>query len=67
MTGNGGVGIQVNQGSVGNRLMGNVASGNGTDLADFNPVTAAGCANTWLGNVFVTDNEGNGPGAGCIR
>ena len=25
------------------------------------------CVNTWQGNTFVTDNEGNGPGAGCIR
>ncbi|MCI0415228.1 right-handed parallel beta-helix repeat-containing protein [bacterium] len=25
------------------------------------------CENTWTSNTFVTDNEGDGPGAGCIQ
>ena len=25
------------------------------------------CVNTWRANSFDTDNEGDGPGTGCIR
>jgi hypothetical protein len=49
------------------RLEGNRARNNTPfDLIDGNP-TATPCANTWRGNSFATDNEGNGPAAGCIR
>jgi parallel beta-helix repeat protein len=47
----------------GNVIQGNTALSNGGDLADFNPA----CVNTWTNNTFVTDSEGDGPGAGCIR
>jgi parallel beta-helix repeat protein len=58
-------GIYVGRGSTGNQLLGNLATGNGgVDLEDDN---LPACVNAWLGNTFVTDNEGNGPGAGCIR
>ena len=60
-------GIVVDAGSTGNLFEGNLATGNpGLDLEDVN-LPANPCPNTWRGNVFVTDNEGNGPGAGCIR
>jgi parallel beta-helix repeat protein len=60
-------GIVVDAGSTGNHFDGNQATGNpGLDLEDVN-LPANPCPNTWRGNVFVTDNEGNGPGAGCIR
>ena len=58
-------------GSTGNQLEGNTAPGNDTDgngdrdLFDAN--IGSGCVNIWRGNSFVTDNEGDGPGAGCIR
>ena len=60
-------GIVVDAGSTGNHFEGNQAAGNpGLDLEDVN-LPANPCPNTWRGNDFVTDNEGNGPGAGCIR
>jgi parallel beta-helix repeat protein len=59
-------GIEVNFRATGNLLEGNRATGNAnTDLVDFNLPQA--CVNTWRGNRFVTDNEGDGPGAGCIQ
>jgi len=64
ITGNSRVGINVDSNSTGNRLEGNRASGNIFDLADENHPA---CVNTWRGNKFVTDNEGDGPKAGCIR
>jgi hypothetical protein len=40
--------------------VGNTVTGNRNfDLADNN---LPACVNTWQGNAFVTDNEGNGPG-----
>ena len=58
-------GIVVDAGSTGNHFEGNQATGNpGLDLEDVN---LPACLNTWRGNNFVTDNEGDGPGAGCIR
>jgi parallel beta-helix repeat protein len=64
-TGNGAGGIEVNAAATGNRLEGNRATGNTpVDLID---ETIPTCLNTWRGNSFVTDNEGDGPGAGCIR
>jgi hypothetical protein len=65
MTGND-LGIQVTPGSTDNQFLGNTATGNspGPDLVEGN---LPACSNSWLANVFVTDNEGNGPGAGCIR
>jgi parallel beta-helix repeat protein len=66
-TGNGDGGIRVAFRATGNRLRGNQATDNTpVDLIDENP-TATPCANTWRGNSFVTDNEGDGPGVGCIR
>jgi hypothetical protein len=44
--------------------MGNTAIGNRRfDMYDVNLT----CVNRWRGNRFVTDNEGDGPGEGCIR
>jgi parallel beta-helix repeat protein len=64
-TNNTGSGIRLSFGSDSNHVVGNAATGNRNfDLADFN---LPACVNTWQGNTFVTDNEGNGPGAGCIR
>jgi hypothetical protein len=58
------VGIRADAGSTGSLFRGNIATGNSeVDLADQNRPT---CVNAWLGNGFVTDNEGNGPGAGCV-
>jgi len=52
-------------GTSGARVEGNTATGNSEfDLRDDN---LPACVNTWLGNRFVTDNERDGPGAGCIR
>ena len=42
------------------------ASGGGAARQLSTAVTPA-CVNTWQANSFVTDNEGDGPGAGCIR
>lgn len=66
---NGGGGIEVVEGAVGNRLEGNRATGNTPfDLIDENlDLVPPACANTWRRNRFATDNEGDGPGAGCIR
>jgi hypothetical protein len=56
----------VNFRATGNLLEGNRATGNAnTDLVDFN--LPQDCVNTWRGNRFVTDNEGDGPSGGCIR
>ena len=65
--GNGDNGIVVDAGSTGNRFEGNRATGNpGLDFEDVN-LPASPCPNVWRGNAFTTDNEGDGPGAGCIR
>ena len=64
MTGNG-WGILVDTPATGNRIEGNVATGN--SIFDLDDANQPACVNTWRGNAFVTDNEGNGPGAGCIR
>jgi len=57
-------GIIVQRDSTGNILAGNKATGSGgADLSDGN----SSCANTWRGNRFATDFEGDGPGKGCIR
>jgi parallel beta-helix repeat protein len=71
-TGNGESGIEVEVDSTGNTLEGNTATGNDADrdgdpdLVDRN-LPADPCPSTWRGNNFVTDNEGDGPSAGCIR
>ena len=66
-TGNRGSGIEVGPGATGNRLAGNRAIGNaGLDLTGEN-LSADPCPNAWRDNRFATDNEGDGPGAGCIR
>jgi parallel beta-helix repeat protein len=75
LTGNGGNGIELDSGATDNLLEGNRATGNGTgtdvgefDLADENlDDDPPACVNTWRGNRFVTDNEGDGPSGGCIR
>jgi parallel beta-helix repeat protein len=62
--GNFGMGIMIDAAvDSGNLIQGNTALGNDTDLGAFN----SACTNTWINNTFVTDTEGNGPGAGCIR
>jgi len=59
---NGDIGIFIVIGT-GNTLRSNTALANTTaDMWD-NFV----CENTWSSNTFVTDNEGDGPGAGCIQ
>jgi parallel beta-helix repeat protein len=64
-TDNGSSGIQVGAGPTGNRLAGNRATGNGGfDLFDGN---LPACVNAWRGNDFLTDNENDGPGGGCIQ
>ncbi len=68
VTDNAGDGVLVDPGSVGNAFIGNTALRNRIDLADLNTRTGgSACANRWTGNRFVTDSEGDGPGAGCIR
>jgi hypothetical protein len=55
-----GSGIDISLNSDANRVVGNTVTGNRNfDLADNN---LPACVNTWQGNAFVTDNEGNGPG-----
>jgi len=57
------VGIAIIDGS-GNLVQQNTSLGNGTeDMTDWSDE----CVNTWTANNFVTDSEGDGPGAGCIR
>jgi parallel beta-helix repeat protein len=64
--GNSGIGILVQAGSTQNLLQGNTAQQNSTlDVADLNPDPCVD--NTWKGNNFTTDNEGDGSNAGCIR
>jgi parallel beta-helix repeat protein len=63
---NGMAGISLVCDSDRNRVVSNTATGNSPDPADFNP-PANPCPNTWPGNAFTTDNEGDGRGAGCIR
>jgi parallel beta-helix repeat protein len=58
------LGIVVSASSTGNRILANTVTGNSTDLFEDN---LSACANLWQGNDFNTDNEGDGPGAGCIR
>ena len=58
-------GIRVGRGTPGSHIQGNLVLGNGNDdMADEN---LPSCVNTWKGNTFETDSEGDGPGAGCIR
>ena len=67
---NGEEGLYVGPDEQDNRLTKNVARGNGgPDLVDQNLTVfdPPRCLNFWRGNNFVTDNEGDGPGAGCIR
>lgn len=56
-------GIRIADGGSNNDVLNNIAMGNGdVDLNDENA-----CDNTWKKNLFVTDNEGDGPGAGCLQ
>jgi parallel beta-helix repeat protein len=69
-TGNGQSGIEVSDGATGNRFtlnksVDNGLSGSGFDMEDQNLPDS--CVNTWRANLFETDNEGDGPGTGCIR
>jgi parallel beta-helix repeat protein len=73
-TGNGQSGIEVGiteviDASTGNRLTLNRSVDNGLesgfDMEDLSLPDA--CVNTWRANSFETDNEGDGPGSGCIR
>jgi parallel beta-helix repeat protein len=62
---NGATGILVQAGSTQNLLQGNTAQQNSTlDVADLNNPCVD---NTWKGNNFTTDSEGDGSNAGCIR
>jgi parallel beta-helix repeat protein len=69
VTGNLDGGIVVTNGATGNRVEGNRVTGNApSDLIDGNlDLVPPDCANTWRGNLFATDNEGDSPGAGCIQ
>ena len=51
--------------SFGSRIQGNLVLGN--SIVDMRDDNLPDCVNNWKGNTFVTDNEGDGPGAGCIR
>jgi parallel beta-helix repeat protein len=56
-------GIEVPSGA-GNLIQGNLVTASAfLDMWDHN----AQCVNTWKGNTFNTDSEGDGPRAGCIR
>jgi parallel beta-helix repeat protein len=68
-SGNYGDGIRLVRGSRDNILKWNVAYENQEhDLHDGNlDRSPPACVNTWTQNYFTTDNEGDGPGAGCIR
>jgi hypothetical protein len=59
------LGIDVSAGSLGNRIISNSVVNSGTvDMFDRN----VNCGtNVWQRNIFSTDNEGDGPSAGCIR
>jgi parallel beta-helix repeat protein len=57
-------GIRINPGSTGNLLDSNTALLNQLDVTDYN---LPAHVNTWTGNNFATDNEGDGPNAGYIR
>jgi parallel beta-helix repeat protein len=59
---NGSIGLFILIGT-GNTVQGNTSMDNDElDMADNFP-----CENIWSGNFFVTDDEGDGPGAGCIQ
>jgi parallel beta-helix repeat protein len=63
-------GIEVSPGATGNRFTLNRSSDNGLvdlgfDMEDQNLPDS--CVNTWRGNFFDTDNEGDGRRTGCIR
>jgi parallel beta-helix repeat protein len=69
VTRNGNLGILLGGSStipaVGGLIQGNLSLANGTlDMSDGN---LPACLNRWKGNTFETDNEGDGPGAGCIQ
>ena len=71
---NGRYGILVDEGpgggvtNFGNTFKVNTAFSNGVfDLADRNPGAPPACLNSWQKDKFVTDNEGDGPNAGCIQ
>jgi parallel beta-helix repeat protein len=64
-TGNREAGIKVVSAATQNAITGNTAQNNSpVDMQDEN---LPNCVNKWSGNTFGTDNEGDGPGAGCIR
>jgi parallel beta-helix repeat protein len=63
--GGAGLGIDLSSGATGNLVQRNTAQGHFLDLRDEN--LPAACVNTWRDNTFATDNEGDGPGAGCIQ
>jgi hypothetical protein len=55
--------LVVSSADSGNLFIGNASHNNGGfDMSDF-----SSCANRWVANAFVTDSEGDGPRAGCIR
>jgi parallel beta-helix repeat protein len=58
-------GIAVFSGATGNTIQANTALGN--DVQDLFDENLPSCVNTWKNNTFATDNEGDGPGAGCIQ
>jgi parallel beta-helix repeat protein len=57
-------GILVGTDSIVNRLERNNVTNSGIDLYDGN---LPSCLNTWKNNSFNSDNEGDGPDAGCIQ
>ncbi len=68
--GNDGHGINLPKSEAGNVFRANVVLGNGglTGGFDiFDEWLPDECLHTWEDNVFETDNEGDGPSAGCIR
>jgi CSLREA domain-containing protein len=64
--GNSRTGVNLIGATSGNVIVSNTSLGNGADdMSDSSAPTP--CSNTWLTNMFQTDNEQDGPAAGCIR
>lgn len=62
------IGIELGSGVSGNVIRRNMANNRLFDLrdGDVQPLSSI-CNDLWRNNTFVTDNEGDGPGAGCIQ
>ena len=66
VTNNASQGIRLTNLADGQRIRFNISLNNTEGDMQDNSAPAV-CQNTWEHNVFVTDNEGDGPDAGCIQ